>query len=103
MNKKIIAGIVIIILFITGLGFVDWEGETQIKQGVLDSIEYVSDTSYKLIFSDGSELTFKEDNAVDTQEMYEYLTGWIGQEMIIEYAYSYWDDEYDLNSVSSVD
>lgn len=83
--------------------FWDWDGERQTKQGILTDIEYVSGTSYVLTFSDGVELTFKEDNAEDAQEMYDYLLAWVDQEIVIEYTYYYWDGGYFLNSYSSVD
>jgi len=104
MNKKILVGIIIVVLVFVGLGFFwDLDGERQIKQGVLTSVEYISGTSYVLTFSDGVELTFKEDNAEDAQEMYECLVEWVNQEIVIEYTYEFWNAGYFLNSYSSVD
>ncbi len=104
MNKNSLGAMAVIaVLIIVGVGLFDWDGETQTKQGVLASVEYMmSDTSYTLTFNDGVELTFKEDNAEDAQEMYDYLLAWVGQEIIIEYTYEFWNAEYFLNSVNPV-
>ncbi|GAH93883.1 unnamed protein product [marine sediment metagenome] len=101
MNKKILAVVIIAILIFVGIVVLDLTSETQTKQGILTNIEYVSDTSYTLTFDDGVELTFKEDNAEDAQEMYEGLIGWTNQEIVIEYTYSYWIMGYFLNSYYS--
>ena len=106
MNKKILAGIIIAILIFVGLGFF-WgcEGETQVKQGVLTDVTWgvpinSDDVTIILRFSDGEEILVKEGNAEDSQEMYEYLTLWIGQEIIIEYTYEFDIMANEINSVS---
>lgn len=102
MNKKLcIIVIVIVLLLFVVIGFLALDGERQIKQGILTNIEYTSGTSYTLTFSDGDELTFKEDNAEDAQEMYESLIEWTNQEIVIEYTYDYWLGGYFLNSYYS--
>ena len=106
MNKKILAGIIIAILIFVVLGFfLGYEGETQVKQGVLIDVAWSvplnsDDITLILTFSDGEEILVKEGNTEDSQEMYEYLSGWIGQDIIIEYTYEFDIMANELDSVS---
>lgn len=106
MNKKILVAIIIVLLIFVSLGFFwSWEGETKIKQGVLTDVAWSvpsnsDDVTLTLHFSDGEEIPVKEDNLEDSQEMYEYLAGWIGQEIIIEYTYDFGVMAYEIDSVT---
>jgi len=110
MNNKLLAiGTIflIILLVLSGLTIYNWQGDTQTKQGVLTDVTWsvpinLDDVTLILKFSDGEDVLVKEGNAEDSQEMYEYLTGWIGQEIIVEYSYAYDIMAYEIDSVSGV-
>jgi len=109
-GKFAIIGIAIVIFVALGLVWPVAEPETHIKQGVLTNVERSSDESFLLWdlgdvffimrFSDGEEITVREDTPEEAQEMCDYLEGWIGQEVIIGYYYDAGSLGNEISSVS---
>ena len=108
MNNKLLAIITILMLILLVLAatvFWNWGGETKVKQGVLTDVDWSvpigsDDITLILYFADGEEILVKDGDTEDSQEMYEYLTLWIGQEIIIEYTYDFGVMAYEIDSVS---
>ena len=105
MNNKLLAIIVILMLILLFLAVTlpaNLESEPHIKQGILTNVSISESGIITLLFSDGEEIHVIEDNLQDSQEMYEYMSGWIGLEIIVGYSYDYYVMAYEIDSVSGV-
>lgn len=80
---------------------INLESEPLVKQGILTDVLISEDGMITLHFSDGEDILVKEDNLDDSQEMYEYMSGWIGEEIILGYSYDFYLSAYEIDSVSS--
>jgi len=103
MNKKIL--LVIIILCISAFFIItlpaNLDSEPLVKQGILADVLISEDGTITLRFSDGEDILVKEDNMEDSQEMYEYMSGWKGEEIILGYSYDFYILAYEIDSVST--
>jgi len=102
MNKKILLAAIIICVvafFVITLP-ANLDSEQQVKQGILSNVLISESGMITLSFSDGEEVVVTEDNLEDSQEMYEYMSGWIGEEIIVEYSYDYYSMANEIDSVS---
>ena len=105
MNNKLLAIIVILMLILLFLAVTlpaNLESEPHIKQGILTNVSISESGIITLLFSDGEEIHVIEDNLQESQEMYEYMSGWIGLEIIVGYSYDYYVMAYEIDSVSGV-
>jgi len=104
INKKILFGLLILgafILFVLTIP-INLDSEPLMKQGILADVLISEDGMITLCFSDGEDVFVKEDNLEDSQEMYEYMSGWIGEEIILGYSYDFYLSAYEIDNVSPV-
>jgi len=103
INKKILMVILILgaFIFFALTIPINLESEPLVKQGILTDVLISEDGMITLHFSDGEDILVKEDNLDDSQEMYEYMSGWIGEEIILGYSYDFYLSAYEIDSVSS--
>ena len=103
INKKILMVILILgaFIFFALTIPINLESESLVKQGILADVLISEDGMITLHFSDGEDILVKEDNLDDSQEMYEYMSGWIGEEIILGYSYDFYLSAYEIDSVSS--
>ena len=102
MNKKILLAAIIIcvaVFFILTIP-ANIESEVYTKQGTLANIWISESGMITLTFDDGEDVIVTEDTTEEAQEMYQYLVGWLNQEIIITYSFDYYMMANHINSVS---
>ena len=111
MNKRLLffSVIAVIVLFFIFTLPANVEGEQQTKYGVLQQVEMGYTNTFLLwgstenaviiTFTDGTVITCVEDDHQEAKEMYDYMTAWIGEMIVVGYTYDYGKMGYEIDRV----